>query len=485
MTNGAGWAVSGSRSRLRLGLGAAALLAPLSVMLPGPWMWFFMTPLLWGIWGAGWKERMLYTAGWGGALLVVVGYPLLHIDPRSFIYTLVIWESFYLLLGLLLIPWGRAGAGHPVAQVLSPAVVWLGLSRIYVLQIPPGDFWMLPATGAPWPGEIVSLVGAWGLSALMLTTGAALAMLGTSARKSGLRALAVLCVLIPALVFVAPRPRPADRDPFTISLLQGDFGRPWEERVALLDSLILPTYLELYRQRAPSSDLIAAPEYALPVALEDRPDIIETIQATVDSFGAALLIGAEGRVPGQQDQYYNMAWMFRPRQPLQGAAAPYPVPYTLHETVPGPRPAAFEVPTRMGVLLCYDVAIPRLCRILGHTNGLLVMITNQQGFDGTPTKRLLRGLARLRAAETGRFLAIAANTGPTGIIDPRGKALGWAGRGCRTVRGTIRLTERPSWYVLYGYWVLWAVWGLGLAFSAWSVRPRHAKGGPENAERRS
>lgn len=462
----------GSRSRLNIGLGAAALVALPSFLLPGPWVWLYMAPLLWGIRGAGWKDRGVYTAAWGGVVLIVTCYPLLHIDPKSFLYALVLWSVFYFLLGALLIPWKCTDTGHPLAQVLAPAVVWLGLSRVFALHYPPGDFWLLPAGMAPWPGEIVSLVGSWGLTALMLTTSAALALLGTPFRKTALRTLMTLSAIIPIMILAAPDPDTSGSDEFTISMLQGDFGIVWEERVALLDSVILPAYMEMYRDRAPESDLVLAPEYALPLALEDRPDIIEVIQTTVDSLGAPLLIGAEGRVPGETDRYFNTAWLFRPHQAPAGMPAPWPAPYTLHETVSGPGPVRFEDPVSTGVLLCFDVTIPQLCYDLGRSSQLLVMLSNLQGFDGTPAKRYLRGLAQLRAAETGRYLAIAANTGPTGIIDPRGRAMGWAEPGRRTVSGTIRLTKRPSWYVLYGNSVVWVVWIVSLAFTAWNARSR-------------
>jgi apolipoprotein N-acyltransferase len=286
-------------------------------------------------------------------------------------------------------------------------------------------------------------------------------------------------VIITIAVAAVPDPDTSGNEEITISLLQGDFGLPWEERVARLDDLIVPAYLEMYRDRASASDLVVAPEYAVPLALEDRPDIIAVIRAAVDSLGAPFLLGAEGRVPGETELYFNMAWMFRPHQEPVGAPARYPAPYTLHETRAGSGPITFDDPVPMGVMLCFDVAVPRLSRDLGRSQGLLVMLSNLQGFDGTPTKRFMRGLIQLRAAETGRWLAIAANTGPTGIIDPRGRAIGWAGPGRRTVSGTIRLTKRPSWYVLYGTTLIWVVWTASLAFSAWNARFRKSARQPE------
>jgi apolipoprotein N-acyltransferase len=204
------------------------------------------------------------------------------------------------------------------------------------------------------------------------------------------------------------------------------------------------------------------------------------VQSVVDSFDTPFIVGAEGLVEGSEGKFYNMAWMFRPDNPPEGQPAPFPAPYTLHETVPGPGPASFTDPVQMGILLCFDLTNPGLVRKLATENDLLVMMTNLQGFDGSPTKRILRGLAQLRAAEAGRYLVIASNTGPTGIVDPSGRVMEWSTDGRQSVSGTIWLTKRPSWYVIYGYRVLWVVWAIGFAFSAWNVYPRRRKGGDEN-----
>ncbi len=66
-------------------------------------------------------------------------------------------------------------------------------------------------------------------------------------------------------------------------------------------------------------------------------------------------------------------------------------------------------------------------------------------------------MASFRAVENRVFVARAANTGITGIIDPKGKIVKEGGifeRG--TMNGTIRLSNQKTFYVLYGDVFAWA-----------------------------
>jgi apolipoprotein N-acyltransferase len=470
------WLEPGSWLRVRLGTTAALICLIPTVLLGGFWAWLFPAPILWAIWGAGWRQRAAAVGIWGAGLLLLILYPLLSFVPVAFLLVSLLWMSFYLLLGIALVSWGRGPAGDPLAQLLNLPVAWLGITRIYALQMPPGDFWTIPAIIHPWPGAVVGLLGSWGLSAFMLLIASSAALLFTSFRRGGAAGATVTVTAIATLVLLAPKPVPGDQPPIRLALIQGDFALPWEVREALLDTVIAPAYLEIYRDVASESDLVVGPEYALPVALDGRPDLLARIQAAVDSHGAALVIGAEGVVAGRADRFYNMAWLFQPGTPPQGRATPFPVPYTIEDMEPGPEPASFDAFGGLGVFLCYDFAVPQLTRSLGRDSELLLLVTNQQAFDGTPAKRLMRGLTRLRAAEAGRFMAISANTGPTGIIDPRGRVLGWAPPGRRVVKGTIQLTGSPTWYLLYGYRVIWIAWGVALATMLLRSRQRPHSG---------
>jgi apolipoprotein N-acyltransferase len=72
--------------------------------------------------------------------------------------------------------------------------------------------------------------------------------------------------------------------------------------------------------------------------------------------------------------------------------------------------------------ICYEVVYPHLIRD-GVLQGaeLLTTITNDAWYGETSAPWQHFDLARMRAIEQGRYLARAANTGISGIIDPYGR----------------------------------------------------------------
>ena len=82
---------------------------------------------------------------------------------------------------------------------------------------------------------------------------------------------------------------------------------------------------------------------------------------------------------------------------------------------------------------------------------LLGVITNDGWWGDTPGYRQHYSYSRLRAIETRRYLARAANTGISGFIDPRGKdlaTLGWDMRGW--LRATLHQRTDVTFSVRYG-----------------------------------
>lgn len=82
---------------------------------------------------------------------------------------------------------------------------------------------------------------------------------------------------------------------------------------------------------------------------------------------------------------------------------------------------------------------------------LLGVITNDGWWGDTPGYRQHFSYSRLRAIETRRYVARAANTGISGFIDPRGYdivTLGWWRRGW--LRETVEHRQDQTFYVRYG-----------------------------------
>ncbi len=96
---------------------------------------------------------------------------------------------------------------------------------------------------------------------------------------------------------------------------------------------------------------------------------------------------------------------------------------------------------RFGALICYE-AMPSLpaAKLAATGAEALVVVTNEGTFDGTLLKRRRLRQDRLRAVETGLWVVRAAETGPSGSVDPRGHPAFLSKEG-----------ERGAWLVPFGY----------------------------------
>jgi apolipoprotein N-acyltransferase len=126
---------------------------------------------------------------------------------------------------------------------------------------------------------------------------------------------------------------------------------------------------------------------------------------------------------------------------------------------------------KFGVLICFEIIFPDLCRrfVKGGAN-FLVTITNDAWFGRTSAPYQHFSMAVFRAVENRVFIARAANTGITGLIDPRGKILK-EGRIFteEAISGTIRLSSQKTFYTLYGDIFAWMCSALSLLFIAYAL----------------
>jgi len=219
--------------------------------------------------------------------------------------------------------------------------------------------------------------------------------------------------------------------------LQGNVpqDRKWQEE-ALLDTFAR------YRQLVLSSSqqLIVLPETALPVFMHDLPaEFLEQIGQHARQQGADVLLGvpsltADGR------QYYNSVVSLGV-SPMQTYRKMHLVPFG--EFIPfkallGGVYQSLNIPLtdfasgaadqtymqvagqRLLVNICYEDVFGEelLARVPEST--ILLNVTNDAWYDQSPAAHQHLQIAQARAAETGRYLLRATNTGMTAIIDQRG-----------------------------------------------------------------
>ena len=310
----------------------------------------------------------------------------------------------------------------------------------------------------PWGSVGVALAAVpGGLSIARLAGGAGLGFLGVSwaallaaplvgARPP--RRLVTVLAAVTSLVGCASvlLPGPGGRE-VTVAVVQGSVP---EERGALAR---LATYEELAREAAVrGADLVVWPESAVPWRIDGAPGFRARVEALARDLGIDLVLGSVTAAP--EGGRYNSAVLVRADEGVAGIApkrrlVPFgeylplrallgDIPAIAAEAgdfVPGREQVLLESRVGpLGPLVCYELVFPGISLGLARAGAdLLVNLTNDTWFGDSSGPLQHAAHARLRAAETGRPLLRAANSGISLLVDGRGRVLGRLGTGERGV----------------------------------------------------
>lgn len=224
----------------------------------------------------------------------------------------------------------------------------------------------------------------------------------------------------------------------------------------------LKRYVELtQRAVAEGPELVVWPETAVPTPLDEgvgRAVRARGLRRRVEQhWRVPLLFGVTERNPDAPGKFWNSAVLFRP----DGARLPHyrkrrlvpfgeyrpslfsfvPLFVSGPEYVHGRGGPPFEVGgARVGVLICFEDVFPEEAIARADDADFLVVITNDGYFADAGLSQHL-DIAVLRAVETGRSIARAANTGISVLIDPRGRIRATAPAGQSFAVGALPISR--------------------------------------------
>jgi apolipoprotein N-acyltransferase len=299
--------------------------------------------------------------------------------------------------------------------------------------------------------QVASLVGVYGLSWLLATLHACFALVAlTTGRTRLAAAVAALVVVTGPSVWGSARINEGhlvrDGAPIKVGLIQANIPQEqkWDPKRA---PAIFDRYVTMTRQAvAQGAQVVIWPESATPFYYEEDAGGNQAIRKLARELATPLLFGSDQVEYDSHGQarYYNAAFML---DPAGSTAAVYRKMYLVPfgEFVPfknllffvGPLVEAvsdFSPGTSVTMLpahghmlstaICYEVVYPDLIRkaVLAGSE-LLTTITNDAWYGTSSAPFQHFELATMRAIEQGRYLARAANTGISGLIDPYGRVL--------------------------------------------------------------
>ncbi len=231
--------------------------------------------------------------------------------------------------------------------------------------------------------------------------------------------------------------------PIKIGLIQGNIAQTDKWNPARAD-MILQRYLQLSKQAADNgAQFLIWPESSTPFYFEE--DLAGgMVRGLVRGLGKPLLLGSDEIEDADPPRTYNSAFMLDTHgttaavyRKIQLVPFGEYVPFQRLLFFVGPlveAVSAFSHGTRVTMMpveghmistaICYEVTYPWLAReAVRQGSEMLTTVTNDAWYGESSAAFQHFEMAAMRAIEQGRYLARAANTGISGIIDPYGRVL--------------------------------------------------------------
>lgn len=256
--------------------------------------------------------------------------------------------------------------------------------------------------------------------------------------------------------------------PLRVALVQGNIAQDLKWLPAMRDTTV-ELYARLSRPHWETSDLVVWPETAIPMTYSEARGWLDLLAAEAGAGGASLLTGLI-YVDPRSGRYYNSMvnaarhreiyhkrhlvpfTEYLPLRPLLGDLVDaLSIPMSDFASGPGDQPPISAAGQRLGMSICFEDAFgEELIRDLPEAT-LLVNVSNDAWFRDSLAPAQHLQIARMRALETGRWMARSTNTGMTAIIDYKGKLVDTAPQFvAHVLTGEVQPRAGATPYVLVG-----------------------------------
>lgn len=403
---------------------------------------------------------------------------------------------FALLHGVaeLLVPTDR---GRVVGRAAAHTLVELVRFSFPFGGVPLASLGIAQAAGPV--GTIARVGGVIAITWVVFQVGGALGTVAMAAERPRVRrdrvALGALAAsaLVFAVALVAPRGSDTG-ETLDIAIVQGG-GEQGTRAIDVPTRVVTDRHLEATRTIEPDDDLdlVLWPENVI-----DTDDFLASEQLALVAAEAARLdvpfaVGVTENVPGQPGRVTNAQVVVTPDGdvtsrydkvrrvpfgeyvPMRGLleALGAPIDQVPTNAIAGTTPAVIDTPdgTRLAVVISWEVFFGGRAREGVKEGGaLIVNPTNGASYSGTIVQTQQVASSRLRAIETGRWVAQAAPTGFSAFVSPAGEVFDRTSVSEQAViRREVPLREGRTWYVRLGDepWivavalVLLAAWAAG------------------------
>jgi len=350
------------------------------------------------------------------------------------------------------------------SALLAFPAVWVSFEYLFNLISPHGTAASLSYSQLNFLPvlQFASVTGLWGISFLVLSFSAALAIslhLRNTAPKQALRIVgAMLGVIVLVLVFGAVRlAQPSLGQKVRVGLIASD--QPANVDVAdegrETARLFREYAVETERLAARGAQVIVLPE-KLGVTVD--PDAKETdalFQSLADKTKSQIVVGLIHVSPPVK---YNEALVYTPGAPVQSYDKHHMLPPFESELKPGTKLTFLRGPSgTWGVAICKDMDFTPLSRQYGEAGTSLLLVP---AWDFVLDRWQHGHIAIMRGVEDGFSIARAAKQGYLTVSDDRGRILAETQSDSApfaTLVADVPVVHDTTLYLLWGDWFAWLV----------------------------
>ena len=390
------------------------------------------------------------TVYWTGAVVSTFG-GLPAVVAWLCAFALAAYMTVYLAMAAALL--GRAVAVSGARALWLAPALWVAgeFARGHVL----GGFPWVPlgssmATLLPIV-QLASLVGVYGVSLYLVAHSVLVTLAITGTRRTQARAaVAAVAVLLAVSIWggrrVADAPLTREGTPVALGLVQADIrqNEKWNPRHGRRDRTPLRPADPAGRRRRSGGDPVAGVVDAVPTSTKSPT----ARRRCVRSCARPARRCSSG--PTRSNAGLPIATTTRPScSPRTGPWRPStarcswcrsasscrcesllffvsPLVEGVSDFSPGDRVTMLPMAGHMAsTAICYEIVYPHLSREAVRQGAeLLTTVTNDAWYGDSSAPYQHFALASLRAVEQGRYLARAANTGISGVVDPYGRVIG-------------------------------------------------------------
>ena len=374
----------------------------------------------------------------------------------AYILSSTLLSSFLFLFAIIFNILSKKLKGY--LQIFIAPFVYSALMILYSFSII-NSYWADWAMFQPMMAPLIWFIGSNGITFLIVLMHSVIAFYILKKDKKVIVTGIIIILVVLGNFIYSYNAKPEGKN-VKVALLQGNFNQEWEWRLVNAKGIGFDVYENMSIEASKSNpNIIIWPEYAIADDVLKDKNLMNRLSNIAKKTKSYLVIGSlrwYNSFYQDERERNDIALVFAPDGKLIGEYNSIkPIPFEKW-VLAGNEINVFNTDIgKMGISLCYEETQKVAKDFSKKGAEFLISLANNQVLDYTSGFYLTNLYTNLRAAENGKYLVRATNTGITKIVNPYGKVEAQLEPYTRRILiGDIHLNNRTTFYTNYGNLIL-------------------------------